>query len=75
METSFASIIVNSIIAVVIGIVVFIALRELLLWYWKIPEIIKNQKETNFLLRKMLERETGKLPEEKDELSNDVKLN
>jgi hypothetical protein len=34
---------------------VFIVARELVLWYWKINTIVKNQEKTNLLLKKYFE--------------------
>lgn len=39
---------------IVAVVVVFLILREVFCWYWKINEIVKNQKETNRLLSEML---------------------
>ena len=33
-------------------ILIFVVLRELVMWYWKINEIVKNQEKTNLLLKK-----------------------
>lgn len=35
--------------------VIFIVARELVLWYWKINTIVKNQEKTNLLLKKYIE--------------------
>lgn len=40
----------GSIIVIVIGILLFLALRQVVLWYWKVDTIIKNQELTNQLL-------------------------
>lgn len=42
---------------VVAVVVLFLILREVFCWYWKINEIVKNQKETNRLLGEMLKVE------------------
>jgi len=44
-------------IALVILIVLFIVLRELNCWYWKINERIKLQKEILFYLKKLVPQE------------------
>lgn len=35
------------------ALLVFIILREVFLWYWRIPTLIKNREEQNRLLRKI----------------------
>ncbi len=45
------------VIAIIIAIVIFLALRAIMLWYWKIDEIIQNQRKTNFLLKKIAEKD------------------
>lgn len=42
------------IIIIVLAIVVFLILRMLNLWYWKINERLNEQRKTNILLMKML---------------------
>lgn len=37
-------------------ILLFLLLREVVMWYWKINERIKLQKETNVLLSKLLSK-------------------
>lgn len=49
---------------VAIIIVILVATRELLLWYWKISEVVQNQKKTNWLLAKLLEQQGAELTEE-----------
>lgn len=41
---------VGIIIAIVVCFLLFLALREVVLWYWKVDTIIKNQEVTNKLL-------------------------
>jgi len=36
-------------------IIIFVALRELVMWYWKINTIIKNQEKTNLMIKKYIE--------------------
>jgi len=43
-----------------VAILVFILIREIVMWYYKINERIKLMEETNILLRKIL----MKLPDE-----------
>ena len=40
----------NLIIVLVICVLLFLALRQVMLWYWKVDTIIKNQELTNKLL-------------------------
>ena len=56
----------DSLMIIIAGILIIIALfftlRELFLWYYKINEIVYNQKNTNRLLQKILNhRTTGKI--------------
>jgi hypothetical protein len=39
-------------IAIAIIVIVFLVAREIVLWYWKINTIVKNQEKTNLLLKK-----------------------
>ena len=48
------------IIGLAIVIAVFIALRMVMLWYWRIDTIVENQITTNNLLRKILNEQTRK---------------
>lgn len=43
---------VQAIISVLFVILIFVVLRELVMWYWKINLIVKNQEKTNLLLKK-----------------------
>ncbi|SEL44697.1 hypothetical protein [Parapedobacter koreensis] len=38
-----------------VGIVVFLIFREIVMWYWKINEIVSNQRVTNELLEEQNE--------------------
>lgn len=49
--------IVGILTALVILIIIFLILRELVMWYWKINERIELQKETNELLKKLIEKQ------------------
>jgi hypothetical protein len=53
-------------IVMIVGIVAiaFLLLREVLLWYWKINEIVQNQKKTNYLLAKILYEKGGELTDD-----------
>lgn len=42
------------IFALVVAIGLFLAIRGIVLWYWKVDTIVKNQEETNHLLRAMV---------------------
>lgn len=44
------------IITIVISIVLFFIFRGIMLWYWKVDVIIKNQEETNRLLNVIAKR-------------------
>ncbi len=41
-------------IALVAGVLIFIALREVNCWYWKINKRIELQEKTNYLLERLL---------------------
>ncbi len=47
--------ITSALIAIAFLVIVFLVARELVLWYWKINTIVKNQEKTNFLLKKYME--------------------
>lgn len=55
---------VTGIIVLILCIFLFILLREVVMWYWKINEIIKGQYRTNFLLTKILYKLGGELSED-----------
>jgi K+ transporter len=42
------------ILTIIIVIIVFLVLREFWTWYWKINSLVKNQQETNVLLKQIL---------------------
>lgn len=44
--------ITSVLIAIAFLVIVFLVARELVLWYWKINTIVKNQEKTNILLKK-----------------------
>lgn len=47
-----------------IAVLIFFALRSVMLWYWNINTIVLNQTRTNDLLRKILiEMQDGKTEE------------
>ena len=54
MEATNAIIIVLTLI--IVSIAIFLALREFNCWYWKINTRIKQQEDTNLLLRKLVEQ-------------------
>lgn len=39
---------------IVIVVVVFLIIRELVMWYWKINQIITNQNKSNELMRELI---------------------
>ena len=43
-------------IVLVVGVLIFLALREVNCWYWKINRQISLQEETNYLLEKLLKQ-------------------
>ena len=44
----------DAVIYLIIAIVVFLLIREILTWYWKLNEIVANQEKTNTLLGDIL---------------------
>ena len=42
------------IIGLVITVLIFLAIRAIMLWYWRINEIIANQQKTNLYLEVLL---------------------
>lgn len=61
------------IIGLIILSTVFILIREIMLWYWKITTIVKNQNYGNQLLEKqnkLLEENTIILKQFVDDFSN-----
>ena len=49
---------------VAIIFIVFLVIRNFLLWYWKVNDLVEEQKKTNFLIAKLLLRQGGELSEE-----------
>jgi hypothetical protein len=37
------------------ALLIFAVLRELIMWYWKINTIVKNQEKTNLMIKKYIE--------------------
>lgn len=48
--------VIPALLVIAILIILFLLLREVVMWYWKINERIKLQKETNDLLAKLLSK-------------------
>jgi hypothetical protein len=46
---------VQILMSVLFVIIIFIVLRELVMWYWKINAIVKNQEKTNLMIKKYIE--------------------
>jgi len=46
--------IISLIIGLAILLIVFMFLRNVFLWYWKVNDIVKNQEQTNRLLTSIL---------------------
>jgi Tfp pilus assembly protein PilN len=70
MENNF---ILYGIVGLGLFIIVFLFLREILLWYWKVNAIIDNQNKTNQLLEKqneLLEENTATLQQFVDDFMN-----
>lgn len=53
------------IIGLVITVLIFLAIRAIMLWYWRINEIIANQQKTNLYLEVLL-NELRKKPPQKE---------
>ena len=49
-SSSDSSSLAAGIIVLGIGVLIFLVLRQVMIWYWKIDHIIKNQETTNTLL-------------------------
>lgn len=47
---------ITLIIVIIVGIVIFLALREVNCWYWEINRHIELLKETNHLLKQLLDK-------------------
>ena len=46
---------VQILMSVLFVIIIFIVLRELVMWYWKINTIVKNQEKTNLMIKTYIE--------------------
>lgn len=55
--TSLGTVLIVLLVFLGISIGIFLLLREVNNWYWKINERIALQKETNALLKKLVEQE------------------
>lgn len=51
------SLIFGVIITFIICIVIFLIIRSILLWYWKVDVILKNQEQQTALLKQIFEQE------------------
>jgi hypothetical protein len=63
------------ILTLIIGFVIFLLLREVMTWYWKINEMIELQKENNRLLKIIIEGIAEKEDDISLELIDDEKGN
>lgn len=63
LQVSNSESLATFIFIVLIAFLLFLVLRSVNLWYWKITESIKNQARTNFLLEKILLQLNGNLAE------------
>lgn len=66
MEKGIATILV----IVIIFLLIFLILREVICWYWKINERITLQKETNQLLKKLIYKEVNHIYSTETTLEN-----
>lgn len=44
------------VLSILLGVVIFLAVRSLLLWYWRIDTIVSNQEMQIALLKELLEK-------------------
>ena len=58
---------------IIIQIVIFLLIREIVMWYWKVNKRIQLQEKTNLLLQQILDRIN--INPESDSLSSIPKLN
>ncbi|MCF7931704.1 MAG: hypothetical protein K9K93_00860 [Acholeplasmataceae bacterium] len=56
MSGFFLSGIANMILAVLIVLGIILLIREIVMWYWKINQIVENQEEEIRLLKKLVEK-------------------
>lgn len=75
---NFASTFVSLILIIVISIGIFLLLRSIMLWYWKVDIVVKNQEIQNKLLKnqsEILEKlfilQGGQVPEKQADSKKD----
>lgn len=71
-ESFAAGSIAGGLFTLTVMLVLFLILRGLMLWYWKVDKILKNQQETNDLLRSIDEK-MGKQLEQHRKIASPVK--
>jgi len=54
---SSMSLLIEFLVGLLISLVIFLVIRSIVLWYWKIDVIVKNQEEQIRLLSQSLEQE------------------
>ncbi len=67
------NLLVTSIIAIAFFILVFFLVRSILLWYWKVDVIVKNQETQTDLLQRqntLIQEQTNLLKALKDQMGN-----
>jgi len=71
---SFIGTLIETVIIMAIAVGIFLILRSLVLWYWKVYDIIGNQEkqifeqqQTNHLLEKQIEVLNRLLPSKKEQ--------
>jgi hypothetical protein len=62
--SGFGPAVIAFIVIIIVSIIVFLALRQFVLWYWKVDKIIQNQEMQNSLLEQLVWR-----LKERDEVS------
>ncbi|MFT3796494.1 hypothetical protein [Flavobacterium sp.] len=70
----FGELVIVLLIIIAVNIGVFLIIRELILWYWKINKSIQLQEETNSLLRQILNSQTTTQPNQLNAISDKTEL-
>jgi predicted permease len=53
-DQALKTLLFTSVVYLVIWVLFFLLIRWILLWYWKVNIIVKNQEETNSLLQELI---------------------
>ena len=69
------NLIVSLIIVVVVMLAIFLIIRKIVLWYFKINKIVNNQRLTNELLRKIYLHQGGDIKSISPLSTSDLKRN